>query len=77
MGPLSLRHWPLEVSEAPGQWRLYPIGDRATRREKWNLSLNSSVTRTPQSVTYVLNLKCYLCFDWAWATQKSVLSPQS
>jgi hypothetical protein len=29
MGPLFATPLTLELSKAPGQWRLYPIGDRA------------------------------------------------
>jgi len=65
MGPLVATPLTLEMSEAPGQWRLYPIGDRATRHDKTTPFPGQSVTGTPSSVTHVLNLKCYLCFDRA------------
>ena len=43
-----------------------PIGDRAPSRFQEVPSANpKSVTSTPQSVTHVLNPKCYLCIDWA------------
>jgi hypothetical protein len=58
-----------------GQRRLYPIGDRATSQSSCTSSGYGRVTQKATSVTYVLNLKCYLCIDWT--RFYSVLSPQS
>src|SRR5215216_7810737 len=65
MGPQSLRHCPSKESALSGQWRLYPIGDRATHIGKSNRLNRPSVAQKAECVTYVLNLKCYLCFDSA------------
>src|SRR5262245_40976421 len=40
-----------------------PIGDRARSKFSHEFSGGRSVPATGQSVTHVLNQKCYLCFD--------------